>query len=129
MKILLIFFLSLITTISLVAQIQIRTIPEPAPVQFSEQGVPKGELKGPFYFYSKIIEGTVRQYWLYIPVQYKASKPASVLVFQDGYRAQNPEGTLRVPYVLENLIAKGEIPVTIGVFISPGNLSKEYPTD
>jgi enterochelin esterase-like enzyme len=64
-----------------------------------------------------------------IPAQYQLSKPASVLVFQDGYRAQNPEGTLRVPYVLENLIAKGEIPVRIGIFISPGNLSKEYPGD
>ena len=107
MKTSLVLFLSLFATLSLVAQIEVRTIPEPTPYQFSQEGVPKGELKGPFNFYSKIIEGTVRQYWLYIPVQYKASKPASVLVFQVGYRAQNPEGTLRVPYVLENLIAKG----------------------
>jgi len=129
MKFSFVLFLSLLTTISLIAQIEVRTIPEPPPYNFSADGVPKGELKGPFNFYSKIIEGTVRQYWLYIPAQYRASKPASVLVFQDGYRAQNPEGTLRVPHVLENLIAKGEIPVTIGIFISPGNRSKEFPTD
>lgn len=110
------------------AQNDIRTGLTLTPDHFPQPGVPKGELKGPFDFHSKIIEGTVRQYWLFIPAQYKASQPASVLVFQDGYRATFPEGSLRVPQVMENLIAKGEMPVTIGIFISPGNRSKEYPT-
>ncbi len=98
-------------------------LPEPYP----QGGIPKGELKGPFDFHSQIITGTVRQYWVFVPAQYEASTPASVLVFQDGYRAINPNGSLRVPEVLENLIAEGEIPVTIGIFITPGNLSEVYP--
>lgn len=32
-----------------------------------------------------------------------------------------------MPQVLENLIHKKEIPVTIGLFITPGNLSEKYP--
>jgi S-formylglutathione hydrolase FrmB len=64
-----------------------------------------------------------------VPAQYSAEKPAALLVFQDGQRATNPKGQLRVPQVLANLIHKKEIPVTIGVFITPGNRSADYPTD
>ena len=92
-----------------------------------QPNVPKGKLEGPFEFRSHIIANTVRRYWIYVPAQYKPEKPASLLVFQDGQRATNPEGSLRVPQVLENLIAKGAIPVTIGVFITPGNTIKPGP--
>jgi hypothetical protein len=89
--------------------------------------VPHGKLEGPFEFHSKFIAGTVRRYWIYVPAQYSNKSAASVLVFQDGQRATNPEGSLRIPFVLDNLIAKKEIPVTIGIFITPGNLSEHYP--
>ena len=92
-----------------------------------QAGVPKGQLLGPFEFYSQVFSGTVRQYWLFVPAQYNGSQAASLLVFQDGQRAVNPGGSLRVPQVLENLIAKGDIPVTIGLFVTPGNLSEHYP--
>lgn len=94
-----------------------------------QPGVPKGKLEGPFLFKSQIITNTVRQYWIYVPAQYTPDKPANVLVFQDGQRATNPEGSLRVPQVLENLIAKNEIPVTIGIFITPGQRGEDYPDD
>jgi hypothetical protein len=90
---------------------------------------PKGRLEGPFLFHSKIIPNTVRKYWVFVPAQYTGDKPASVLVFQDGQRATNPEGSLRVPVVLENLIHRGEIPVTIGIFITPGQTGDKYPDD
>ena len=96
---------------------------------------PKGRLEGPFAFKSRVIANTVRRYWIFVPAQYKPEQPASVLVFQDGQRATNPEGSLRVPAVLENLIHKGAIPVTIGIFITPGNVIQpgpkgdEYPDD
>ena len=99
------------------------------PDSLPQEGVPKGTLEGPYEFHSKIIAGTVRRYWIWVPAQYNAKKPANVLVFQDGQRATNPEGSLRVPQVMENLIAKGQMPVTIGIFITPGNLSETYPTD
>lgn len=94
-----------------------------------QEGAPRGELKGPFEFHSKIIPDTVRRYWIFVPAQYDASSPASVLVFQDGQRATNPDGALRIHQVMENLIAKGEMPVTIGIFITPGNKSERYPDD
>jgi hypothetical protein len=99
------------------------------PDSLAQPGVPKGRLEGPFEFHSKIIPGTVRQYWIYVPAQYNPKKPANVLVFQDGQRATNPEGSLSVPQAMENLIARGQMPVTIGIFITPGNLSETYPTD
>jgi hypothetical protein len=95
----------------------------------AQEGIPRGRLEGPFEFHSKIIAGTVRRYWVWVPAQYNAKKPANVLVFQDGQRATNPNGSLRVPQAMENLIGKGQMPVTIGIFITPGNLSETYPTD
>ena len=101
------------------------------PDSLPQEGVPKGTLEGPFEFRSQIIAGTVRRYWIFVPAQYdrKKPRPANVLVFQDGQRATNPNGSLRVPQAMENLIAKGQMPVTIGIFITPGNLSETYPTD
>lgn len=93
----------------------------------SQDGVPEGKLEGPHLFRSKIIENTVRKYWVFVPAQYDAAKPAAVLVFQDGARAINPEGELRVPRVLENLIAKKQIPVTVGIFITPGQRGDDFP--
>ena len=71
----------------------------------------------------------MRRYWIFVPAQYNEKKPqpANVLVFQDGQRATNPNGPLRVPQAMENLIGKGKMPVTIGIFITPGNLSETYP--
>ncbi len=97
------------------------------PDSLPQDGAPKGELKGPFLFHSKILANTTRKYWVYVPAQYSADKPACVLVFQDGQRAINPQGALRVPVVLDNLIAKKEIPVTIGIFITPGQKGDNYP--
>jgi Putative esterase len=92
-----------------------------------QPGVPEGSLEGPFEFHSAILAGTVRRYWIFVPAQYEATQAASVLVFQDGQRATNPDGPLRVPRVMNNLIARGVMPVTIGIFVTPGNLSAAYP--
>ncbi|MCU0720724.1 MAG: hypothetical protein MUC83_13530, partial [Pirellula sp.] len=50
------------------------------------KGELRGRLEGPLLFESKIIEDTVRKYWIYVPAEYKGSDPAAVLVFQDGAR-------------------------------------------
>lgn len=99
------------------------------PDSLPQPGVPKGRLEGPAAFKSTVLAGTVRRYWVYVPPQYKKDQPANVLVFQDGQRATNPEGSLRVPQALENLIHKGEIPVTIGIFVTPGHRAEVYPDD
>ncbi|HEY2932071.1 MAG TPA: SMP-30/gluconolactonase/LRE family protein [Acidobacteriota bacterium] len=71
---------------------------------------------------SKIYPGTVRDYWIYVPAQYRAEKPACVMVFQDGGAMAAESGSWRVPIVFDNLIRKGDMPVTVGVFVDPGVL-------
>jgi enterochelin esterase family protein len=87
----------------------------------------QGRLEGPFEFHSQVLAGTVRRYWVFVPPGYDPAVAASLLVFQDGQRATNPDGPLRVQQVLEQLVAEGALPPTIGVFVTPGNLSEHYP--
>lgn len=88
-----------------------------------------GRLEGPFEFRSTVIAGTVRRYWIYVPANYDAKSPPNLLVFQDGQRATNPDGPLRIQNVLDNLIARGDIPATLGIFITPGNTGTEHYPD
>lgn len=92
-----------------------------------QAGVAQGRLEGPFEFRAALYPGTVRRYWVYVPAGYDAARPPNLLVFQDGQRATNPGGALRVPTVLDNLIAQRAIPPTLAVFVTPGNLSEHYP--
>ncbi len=82
--------------------------------------MPHGEVTKHVWDKSKIFPGTVRDYWVYVPKQYDASKPACVMVFQDGGGYVKTNGEWRVPIVFDNLIARKELPVIIGIFINPG---------
>ena len=94
-------------------------------------GVPRGTVKEMPAWESTIFKGTRRDWWVYVPAQYKEDSPAAVMVFQDGasYREY-------VPTIFDNLIARGDMPVTVGIFIQPGifidggrpNRSFEYDT-
>lgn len=92
-----------------------------------QTGIAHGQLEGPFEFHSQVFPGTVRRYWIYVPASLLPGRDPNLLVFQDGQRATHPGGPLRLPVVLDNLIAHGDIEPTIGVFITPGNLSLHYP--
>jgi len=76
---------------------------------------------------STIFDGTIREYYLYVPVQYNPNEAAALMVFQDGHAYVNEAGDFRVPIVFDNLVHKKEMPVTIGVFINPGHISSELP--
>lgn len=78
-----------------------------------QPGVPKGEVIKFEFSDSKIFPGTTREVAIYIPRQYDATKPACVYVNQDGVQ-------WNAPTVFDNLIARGELPVLIGVFVRPG---------
>jgi enterochelin esterase family protein len=93
-------------------------------------GVPKGNVTQMPPWHSKIFAGTTRDWWVYVPAQYNAATPAAVMVFQDGNAARQ-----YVVPVFDNLIAAGDMPVTVGVFVEPGgikaprdNRSFEYDT-
>lgn len=90
------------------------------PDSMQQDGVPAGTVTHHRWTESKIFPGTERDYWIYVPAQYDASKPACVMVFQDGGGYVQREGAWRVPNVFDNLIHHGEMPVTIGIFVNPG---------
>ena len=89
---------------------------EPGPDSKPQAGVPKGETLKFVFDRSKIFPGTTREYWVYVPAQYTPDKPACVYVGQDGIK-------YNAPVVFDNLIAKKEMPVTIGVFAMHGRVT------
>ena len=89
--------------------------------------VPKGEVIKSSWTSTKVYPGTVRDMWLYVPKQYDGKQPASLMVFQDGGAYVSADGQFRVPVVFDNLIHKKEMPVTIGLFLSPGVIPAASP--
>lgn len=70
-------------------------------------------------------------YYVFVPAEYKPGKAAALMIFNDGYLYCAVDGKLgttnqdsmvyfNAPTVIENLIATGEMPVTIAVCIFPG---------
>jgi enterochelin esterase-like enzyme len=94
----------------------------PGPDSQPKPDVPRGEVKKFTYNDSKVFPDTVHEWSLYVPKQYDAAKPACVMVFFDGSSYSKPDGAVRATVVFDNLIASGEMPVTLGVFINPGTV-------
>lgn len=69
---------------------------------------------------SEIFPGTVRDYRVYVPAQYRPDSPVCLMVFQDGGGYAAEDGETRVPIVFDNLIHQGRMPVTLGLFVDPG---------
>lgn len=76
---------------------------------------------------SKIYAGTRRDWWIYVPAQYQREKPSNLMVFQDGHDYVGVKGAWRVPVVFDNLIARGDMPPTIAIFINPGHSGETKP--
>jgi enterochelin esterase-like enzyme len=85
-----------------------------------QAGVPQGEVIQLRFVESQIYRNTERDWWIYVPDQYDGQTPAALMIFQDGAAYVNENGLIRVPVVFDNLIHKGDMPVTIAVFINPG---------
>ncbi len=83
-------------------------------------GVPQGKRATFDYSESKIFPNTVRQVTLYLPPGYVAATTYPLMVWQDGSRHADPEGQLRATVVMDHLIAKKQMPPTVGVFVDPG---------
>jgi enterochelin esterase-like enzyme len=90
------------------------------PDSFPQNGVPKGEIRGPFILPSQAYPGTQHTYWVYVPAQYDASVPASLMIYNDGHAFMDPDGQIRAQNVMDNLIFRRELPIMIAVFINPG---------
>jgi enterochelin esterase-like enzyme len=103
---------------------------ETHPDSVEKADVPRGTVTQRAPWASTVFAGTTRDWWVYVPAQYTPGTPAAVMVFQDGAGVRT-----FVPTVFDNLIARGEMPVTVGIFINPGvfadgrsNRSVEYDT-
>ncbi len=83
-----------------------------------QDGVPEGKVTKHAWNDSRIFPGTERDYWVYVPQQYTPDKPACLFVCQDGI-------LYNAPQVFDNLIHKKEMPVTIGLFIKPGDAPRK----
>ncbi len=110
-------FLIIVASATLLHAAEKKTSPDdqyvPGRDSLEQKGVPKGTITKYSWNDSKIYPGTVRDYWVYVPAQYKPSSPAAVFVCQDNI-------LYNAPTVFDNLIYKRELPVIIGIFIQPG---------
>lgn len=95
--------------------------PDSAP----RHGAPAGRLTTHTWHSPVAYPGTVRRYALYVPAQYTADEPACLMVFQDGSDYAGP--VVNAPVVFDNLIAAGDMPVTIGLFVDPGTPGPGVP--
>jgi enterochelin esterase family protein len=84
-------------------------------------GAPQGVVTQQPDWKSTVYPGTTRHWWIYVPAQYDATKPACLYVIQDAQWSRGYWAT-----VLDNLIAKKEIPVGIAVFLTPGIIKQEW---
>ena len=97
------------------------------PLSQEKPDVPKGKVIPMPVHESKIYAGTKRDWWIYVPAQYKPEQPANLMVFQDGHDYVGLKGAWRVPVVFDNLIASGDMQPTIAIFINPGHSGEVKP--
>jgi enterochelin esterase-like enzyme len=98
-------------------------LPAFGPLSYLQPGVRSGTLSRAITHTSKIYDGMRSEYWIYVPAQYDPKSPAALMVFQDGGGYIDRNGNNPTLNVLDNLIAQKKIPVMIGVFINPGDIS------
>ncbi|MEM7811760.1 MAG: alpha/beta hydrolase-fold protein [Planctomycetota bacterium] len=72
---------------------------------------------------SEVFPGTNRHYWVYLPDAALRGRrgPFALAVFQDGQWMVAPRSPFKTQQVFDQLIAAGEMPPTVGVFINPGH--------
>ena len=143
-KILFLISFSIILEINLLAQVNRpktdqldleRSISIDKPYELGEyskrrEGVPQGTIEKFTWTSNGIYPGTTRDYWVYVPEQYDSTNSAYLVIFQDGEWYLN--GAPWTPgvspnIVFDNLIQAGEIPVTLGLFINPGDVGPGSP--
>lgn len=99
-------------------------------------GVPRGTTTA-WQLDAEAYPGTSRTVWTHVPAGLDPDRPAALAVVNDGWWYLDPDGDVRGAVVLDNLVASGAVPPTIGVFVDPGvregpqpkNRNVEYDAD
>ena len=82
--------------------------------------VPSGETVELVWDTSAVYPGTSRRVWVHVPAHDDDAGPAGLMVVNDGWLYLDPDGEVRGGIALDNLVHRGDIPFTIGVFVDPG---------
>src|ERR1043166_9704438 len=83
-----------------------------------QAGVPHGAVTKHVLAPGKFFPGTPHNYQVYVPAQSEPDRPIPYMIFLDG--SGYAGNGVRVPIVLDNLIARHEVPPMIAIFIDPG---------
>jgi gluconolactonase len=106
------------------------TVPQPPasglpPLDYSlgpdsqpQPDVPRGTVTKHTLAPGKFFPGTPHNYQVYVPAQYDRSRPIAYMIFLDG--SGYAGNGVRVPVVLDNLIARKDLPPMIAIFVDPG---------
>jgi gluconolactonase len=106
------------------------TVPQPPPsglppLDYSlgpdsqpQPGAPQGTVTRHTLAPGKFFPGTPHNYQVYVPAQYDRGRPIAYMIFLDG--SGYAGNGVRVPVVLDNLIARRDVPPMIAIFVDPG---------
>src|SRR5258705_5432439 len=83
-----------------------------------QPGVPAGTVTKHVLAPGKFFPGTPHNYQVYVPAQYDAGRPIAYMIFLDG--SGYAGNGVRVPVVLDNLIARRDVPPMMAIFVDPG---------
>src|SRR5262249_5257641 len=97
------------------------------PDSMPQEGVPKGEIRGPYTLPSNAYPGTQHTYWVYVPAQYDPAVPAALMVHLYNKESATsliaPSGQCKayLPYWQEGVLAQ-----TINLEEATGLLATRY---
>jgi len=91
------------------------------PDSHPQAGVPEGRVLSFVLEQSTTYPGFRHEWWLYLPPGYDGKKTLPAMIFQDGGGYVKRDGSWRVPVVLDNLIAKKQLPAMAAIFVNPGD--------
>ena len=107
--------------------LEVYTMP---PESRPDPAVPVGKLEAQPKLESKVFGGTLHDWWVYTPAGFDPANESNLVIFQDGQWAHT-----YAPVYFDHLIAKGELPQTVVLFVTPGTFpdgksdrSREYDT-
>ena len=101
------------------------TVDEPYVAPVVAPSIPAGRLTQARHRSGAVYPGVERGYALYVPQQYDEGMEAALMVFQDGARYLGAEAN--AARVIDTLIDDGSMPVTIALFVEPGELGPGLP--
>lgn len=78
---------------------------------------------------SEIFDGTSRDVAVHLPVGLDRSRPAPLMVFNDGLWYLDERGPVRAAAVVDTLVHLGQLPPIVSVFVMPGRPAHLAPVD